>query len=361
MNFATMRRALVGPPAPCAPNHSARLAALVLLVPTALVAPEVSRACATCGCTLSADAATGYSALPGLRLNFEYDYVDQDQLRGGTGTASAAQVVNAPSNPALGGGEIEKQTINRYLTVGINYTPVPSWNFTVLVPYVMRTHTTYGQQSTPYTSSETAPDQISGARFSELGDLKLIGSYQGLLPTHNLGLQLGVKLPTGHYGTSVNFDSGPNVGTPLDASLQAGTGSTDVIVGAYYYQAVSQDFDAFINGQFQSAVAHKQDQPGNDFRPGNAWTVSLGLRYEAEPRWVPQLQVNLSHKSPDQGALADTTDTEGTVAYLSPGITLKVADHLHIFGFAQLPVYRRLDGYQLSPRWTATLGGSYAF
>ena len=81
MNFATMRRALVGPPAPCAPNHGARLAAIVLLVPTALVAPEVSRACATCGCTLSADAATGYSALPGLRLNFEYDYVDQDQLR----------------------------------------------------------------------------------------------------------------------------------------------------------------------------------------------------------------------------------------------------------------------------------------
>jgi len=47
MNFATMRRALGGPPAPCAPNHSARLAAIVLLVPTALVAPELSRACAT--------------------------------------------------------------------------------------------------------------------------------------------------------------------------------------------------------------------------------------------------------------------------------------------------------------------------
>jgi hypothetical protein len=338
-----------------------RAAAVVLLYGPAILASQASHACATCGCTLSADAATGYSALPGLRLNFEYDYINQDQLRSGTNTASPAQVVNSPSNPALGGGEIEKQTINRYLTLGLNYTPTPSWTFSMLVPYVMRSHTTYGQQSAPYTSSETAPDQVSGARLSELGDIKLIGSYQGLLPLHNLGVQLGVKLPTGHYGTSVNFDTGPNAGTPLDASLQAGSGSTDLIVGGYYYQTVSQNFDAFVNAQFESAVAHKQDQPGNDFRPGNSASMSFGLRYEAHPQWVPQLQVNLVHKSADQGALADTTDTAGTVAYMSPGITLRVTQHLHVFGFAQVPVYSRLDGYQLFPHWTATVGGSYAF
>ncbi len=334
---------------------------MVVLLAAAISAPQTCRACASCGCALSADAATGYSPLPGLRFSFEYDFINQDQLRTGTGKASAAQVVNVPSDPALGGGEIEKQTINRYLTLGMSYSPNPSWNFTVLVPYVMRTHTTFGQQSTPYTSAETTPDQISGARLSELGDVKLIGSYQGLLPTHNLGLQLGVKLPTGHYGTSVNFDTGPNAGTALDASLQAGTGSTDLILGAYYYRAVSQNFDAFISAQLQSAVAHKQNQPGNDFRPGNTATMSVGLRYEAHPQWVPQLQVNLLHKSADQGALADTLDTAGTVAYLSPGITVRVMDHLHLFGFAQLPVYSRLDGYQLFPRWTATVGGSYAF
>ena len=334
---------------------------MLLLIPAEILVPQTTQACASCGCTLSADAAMGYSALPGLRFNFQYDFIDQDQLRTGTGTATPAQVVNSPSNPALGGGEIEKQTINRYLTLGVNYTPDPSWNFTMLVPYVMRTHTTYGQQLAPYSSSQTTPDQISGARFSELGDIKLMGSYQGLLPTHNLGLQLGLKLPTGRYGTAVDFDSGPSAGTPLDASLQPGTGSTDLIVGAYYYQAVSQDFDAFINGQFQSAVAHKQDQPGNDFRPGNSSTMSVGVRYEAHSQWVPQLQVNVSRKSADQGALADTTNTAGTVAYLSPGITVRVMERLHLFAFAQVPVYSRLDGYQLAPRWTASIGGSYGF
>jgi hypothetical protein len=202
---------------------------------------------------------------------------------------------------------------------------------------------------------------VSGAHFSELGDIKLIGSWQGLLPTHNLGLQLGVKLPTGRYGTAIQFDSGPNAGSPLDASLQPGTGSTDVILGAYYYRAVSQDFDAFVNGQFQSAVTHKMDQPGNDFRPGNSETVSVGLRYEAHPQWVPQLQVNLVHKSPDQGALADLPDTAGTVAYLSPGVTVKAFGALQVYAFVQVPVYSNLDGYQVFPRWTGSIGGAYSF
>jgi hypothetical protein len=325
------------------------------------IAPAASWACATCGCSVNSDAAMGYSTATGWRINLEYTYIDQDQLRGGTGEASQAAVVNNPSNPALGGGEIEKQTINRYLTMGVSFRPNSSWNFNLLVPYVARDHTTYGNQLEPYTPSETTPDEISGAHVSNLGDIRLIGSYQGLLSGHNLGLQLGVKLPTGQYGTAVNFYDGPNVGTPLDTSLQAGTGSTDVIVGAYYFKAVSLNFQMFANAQFQSAVEHKLDQPGNDFRPGNTATMSLGLRYEADSRLIPQLQLNLTRKNADQGALADTTDTAGTVAYLSPGLTGQIFQRLHAYSVLQIPVYSNLNGYQLFPHWTATAGLSYAF
>jgi hypothetical protein len=174
-------------------------------------------------------------------------------------------------------------------------------------------------------------------------------------------LQLGVKLPTGRYGTDVKFNSGPLAGEPLDASLQPGTGSTDIIVGAYYYQPIGQNFDFFANAQFQSAVKSKQDQPGNDYRPGNSTTVSFGVRYEANPKLVPQLQMNLLHKSVDQGALADIYSTAGYVAYVSPGLTAKVAGNLDAYGFVQVPVYSDLVGYQLFPRYTFTVGASYAF
>jgi hypothetical protein len=333
----------------------------LVLAAAACSVSSMAHACATCGCALSADAATGYSSATGWRMTFETDFIDQSQLRGGTSTATPAQVVNNPSDPELCGGEVERQTINRYVTLGISYSPTSTWNFNLVVPWVSRSHTTYGIQEAPFEAADVAPEQISGASVSGLGDVKLITSFQGLLPTHNLGLQLGIKLPTGDYGTHVKFESGPWTGEPLDASLQAGTGSTDLIIGAYYYQAISQNFDAFINGQYQAAIAHAQDEPGNDFKPGNSANISFGLRYEADPRWIPQLQINLTHKSADEGALADSPDTEGTVAYVSPGITVQVSAPLHVYGFVQVPVYSKLDGYQVFPHWTASLGAAYAF
>jgi hypothetical protein len=320
-----------------------------LLVPViALVAavPRSALACATCGCTLSSDAAMGYAALPGWRLSVEYDYIDQDELRSGT-----RSVAGVPD-----GYELERGTLNEYATTGISYSPDPSWSISLFAPYVIRTHSTYGT----FDSTQPLP-AASSSSSSSLGDVRLIGAYQGLLPGNNLGIQLGIKFPTGRYGTAIDFDKGPAAGTALDASLQPGTGSTDVIVGAYYHQPISRDFDAFINGQFQSAVSHHLDQPGSDYRPGNAATVSFGLRYERDPRFIPQLQVNLVHKAPDQGALADVQSTAGTVAYVSPGFTARVFDSLHVFGFVQLPAYSNLYGFQLFPRYTASVGASYAF
>jgi hypothetical protein len=345
MNITILRRAY---PTSCRARGVSHFThvAFALLIPTAILAPQNSQACATCGCTLSADAAMGYSAIPGWRLSIEYDYIHQDQLRSGTQAVSGV--------PA--GYELEHDTLNRYVTAGISYSPSSAWNLLLFVPWVIRTHSTYGT----YDPTQPLPE-LSSSRSSSVGDLKLIGSYQGFLPTNNLGVQLGVKLPTGNYYPSVEFYSGPNAGTPLDASLQPGTGSTDVIIGAYYYRAISQDFDFFINGQFQSAIKQHLDQPGNDYRPGNSTTVSFGLRYESSPRWVPQLQVNLLHKSPDQGALADIQSTAGNVAYISPGFTVGLSAKLHAFAFMQFPVYSNLYGYQLFPRYTASAGATYAF
>ena len=348
-----------------------RALARVLALCCAASAPAGAFACATCGCALSSDAAMGYSASAGWRLSLQYDYIDQSQLRSGGSAVAPAQV--AAINDAGGDQEVEQRTINRYWTLGLGYSPNADWNFSLLVPYIDRSHTTYGAAADPLSSQD-----LSGATVSGIGDLKFIAAWQGLLATHALGLQLGVKLPTGDYGgpnasgTAVAghdptaFSTGPNARQPspgnlLDTSLQAGNGSTDLIVGAYYYQAVSQNFDAFASGQFQASVMHRLDQPGQDYRPGNQETLSVGLRYEKNPTWVPQLQLNLSHKSADQGALADTADTAGTVAYLSPGLSVALARGVVAYGFMQVPAYSHLQGYQLFPRWTASAGLGYSF
>jgi hypothetical protein len=295
---------------------------------------------------MNADAAMGYSAEPGWRVSVEYDYLHQDQLRNGRHAVSSVP----------DGSELERETLNRYLTLGFDYNPSADWNIDLRVPYVIRTHSTYGD----YDSTAPLPP-TSNSRSSSIGDIRLTGAYQGFLPLHNLGLQLGIKLPTGQYGTAVKFDSGPAAGTPLDASLQPGTGSTDILLGAYYYRPISENFDAFANVQFQSALTTKQRQLGNDFRPGNTTTLSFGLRYERNPKWVPQLQMNLTHKGVDQGALADIQNSAGYVAYVTPGLTAKAFGDLHVYGFVQLPVYSDLVGYQVFPRYTFSVGASYAF
>ncbi len=333
--------------------------------------PVSALACATCGCSLSTDAAMGYSTETGWRISLQYDFLNQNQLRIGSRSVSPAQL--AAINDAGGEQEVEHETINRYTTFGLSYSPSADWNLRLLVPYVDRGHSTYGEATSPIVS-----EQLSGSTVKGLGDIRFIVSFQGVLPDKNLGFQLGVKAPTGHYGGPAAdgsgvvgrhptaFSSGPisqnaSPGNLVDTSLQPGTGSTDVIAGAYFHRQVADDVDGFVNSQFQAAVAHRLDQPGQDFRPGNTTTLSFGVRYEARPSVVPQLQVNIFRKGRDQGALADNPDSAGTVAYLSPGVTLTLRDNLQAFGFVQIPVYSHLTGYQLAPRWTASAGLSYAF
>jgi hypothetical protein len=350
-------------------NHAVRKISSLAAILMGTAVSTSAFACATCGCSLSSDAAMGYMATSGFSMSLDYTYINQDQLRSGTGTATPAQVVNNPTT-----GELEHQTISRYITAGLSYRPSADWNYQLLVPYIERNHTSYTDTLTaPFNSSQLAASNISGSRSSSLGDIKIIVNWQGLLPTHNLGFQFGVKLPTGDYGgpnaagtgvvgrNPVYFGTGPSAGQLLDTSLQPGTGSTDLIVGGYYYQPVSQDFDAFVNAQFQGAVKENLDQAGADYRPGNLATVSFGTRYEANPKIVPQLQVNITRKSADGGALADTLDSAGTVVYLSPGIGASVMAGTVMYAFVQLPVYSKLDGYQLFPHWTGSIGVRRSF
>ncbi len=351
------------------------------LLAAALFTPLPALACATCGCTLSSQAATGYAAetgqtgSSGWTLGIEYSYIDQSQMRAGMSAISPAQAavltngVSGASAASPGPQEIEKRTINRYTNVALTYAANPEWNYTVILPYIDRSHGTWGNVS----GDRINAANVSDATASGLGDMQWIATWQGWLPTHNLGLQLGVKLPTGAYGNQnvdtgipvgrspTLFVSGPNAGAPLDASLQPGTGSTDLILGAFYEQPVSQNLDVFVQGRYQVAMFEQLNQPGANFRPGNLGVLSLGLRYEKHQDWTPQVQLNVSRKSHDMGALADATDTAGTVIYLSPGISVRVLRTLGVYTFIQVPVYSQLDGYQLFPRWTGTVGMSYGF
>ena len=130
--------------------------------------PLNSRACATCGCTLNADAALGFAVEPGWRLSFEYDYIDQDQLRSGTHAISTVP----------DGDELEHNTTNQYGTLGLDYNISADWSIDLRIPYVYRTHSTYGT----YDSTMPLPP-LSYALSQGLGDIRILGATREYCPT----------------------------------------------------------------------------------------------------------------------------------------------------------------------------------
>ena len=324
---------------------------------TLVATPITAYACASCGCTLSSDWENiGFTSSSGFKLDVRYDYLNQNQLRSGTGkiSSTAASQVTNNGDPQ----EVEKYTRNNYLTVGLDYSPNPNWGINLQVPYIDRKHSTLGTASDGITAGANGS---GGGEYesstSNIGDIKVIGRYQGFLPEHNFGLLFGLKLPTGsHTETGTSTDPANPGPVAIDRGLQPGTGTTDVILGAYYLNAINKDW-----GYFGQAIAQIALKSRDDYRPGNGLNLNLGLRYMGFDDITPQLQVNARVVARDSGANADTVSTGGTLVYLSPGVTVRVNKELKLYSFLQLPIHQDVNGVQLAPRWTASVGLNYAF
>jgi hypothetical protein len=304
-----------------------------------LLAPSVAQACGACGCTLNSDwASQGYAVQPGFRLDLRYDYFNQDQLRSGT------QSVDRGSYPIPNDQEIQQKTLNRNLTLTLDYSPNADWGLALVVPTYNRYHMTVA-------AGDTDP---SFSQASGLGDVRVLGRYQGFSDDHSFGVQFGVKLPTG--GTKQTFNAGAEVGQPLDAGLQLGTGTTDLLLGFYAFGSLTPDWGCFGQVLFQKPMAER-----NGFRPGDGVNASLGLRYTGFAEFTPQLQLNLRAEGRESGLIADTPNSGATLAYLSPGLTYSISHSLQIYAFGQVPVAQRVNGLQLEPRFSVSLGLHWSF
>lgn len=337
-----------------------RIAFVAAFALSPLIAMDNALACAACGDTLSKDwGAQGIKTTPGFTADLYYDYVNQNQQRYGSDAASSAKI----SELWLAGQEIEDYTVTRTTTAAFNYT-TDTWGVNAYLPFVQRTHGTFGDNGA---SASSSPDYSSYSSSSDnsIGDIRIIGRYSGLSADKTAGIIAGIKLPTG--STDANFNSGAAASTPLDPSLQIGTGSTDLILGGFLTGTI-EEYGWFAQGTVQHAVATKSFA-GDDYRPGDAYLLNTGIRHaKFGAKFTPMLQLNYIHRQPDTGAAATPPDaltggdaTGGTHVYLAPGALIRVDGGTSVYGFIQLPVYQYVNSLQLSPRYTVTLGISHSF
>jgi hypothetical protein len=328
------------------------------LLALSLCSSDIAQACASCGCTLN----SGFETLSTdnendiesrFRLDLRYDYIDQTQLRSGTGTisAAAASAIVNNGNPQ----EVEQYTLNNYLTLGVDYVADANWNVDAQLPFIFRSHSTLGTASNGTTAG------LGGGQYdsntSTPGDARITGVYYGLSARHELGLIVGAKLPTGsHTLTGTSTDPSVPGSVPIDRGLQPGTGTTDVIFGIYYIHPFDKNWDYYTQDQYQFAL-----DSVDEYRPGNSISLNAGIHYTGFASVTPALQVNYRYADTDSGLNSDNISTGGTLVYLSPGASAPLSAKVSVYGFVQIPVYQNLDGVQLAPTFTTSLGARYVF
>ena len=295
----------------------------------------------SCGCsTISSDweniqsPGASITFKPGLSLDLRYDYLDQNQLRHGTDSISAidASKLKNDGQPQ----EVEKDTQNNYVTLGVDYAIDRLWGINVQVPFIDRRHSTLGTNSDGITPG---PGGMSyDSRTDGIGDIRITGRYQGILRDctyGTLGVLGGIKLPTGSFtekGTSTDPTMPGDVS--IDRGLQPGSGTTDIILGAYYSNDITENWDYFAQALYQRALNFREH-----YRPGDSVLGNVGMRYAGFEYFSPLLQLNVKYANRDSGRNSDRYSTGGTFLYLSPGVSVPVIGrHLLLYGFVQVPI-----------------------
>lgn len=293
---------------------------------------------ASCGsafCTVNTNW-TSESAMvdAGTTFDLRHESIRLDQLRNGTEDISRGQIPRHHD---------EVRTTNQNLVATFSHNFASGWGVSVTAPVVDRDHLHLHNHHGEQLAEEW--------NFTRFGDVRVVGRYQlpvlgdPMRPAGG-GLLFGLKLPTG------KTDVANGTGSVAERSLQPGTGTTDMIIGAYYYQQLpAQDLSWFAQAQYQHALNQH-----DEFRPGAQLGLDVGIRKALGEKLGALLQLNMVVKRRDSGNEAEPEDSGSRQAFLSPGLSYAVAENVQIYGFYQQPIYQNVNGVQLVARRAFMVG-----
>ena len=331
----------------------------LLLLPLALAAGSARAHCGSAYCLVNTSWSTqGLWSAPGSRLDLRDEYIDQNTLRRGRGagdeedaaapTSPARRVAGettgaAPSPHHEAAPHTPLRTLNRVTSLSFEHSVDRRFGIAVIVPWVSRLHDAL------YVGAHGT--HVHTATFSRLGDARVLGRWQVTESDGvHLGLDAGAKLPTGATDAP-----GPH-GSTLERNLQAGTGTTDAILGVYANGRLGATGAWFAQATAQSALA-----PHGGYAPGNTLQLDAGLSQAFGTRTLGLLQLNARTSGRDRGVEAAPEDSGARSLSLSPGLDVNLAPTLQLYAFVEKPLWRRVNGEQLVAGWAAAAGVNWMF
>ena len=322
---------------PCIPHRpSPRILVAILATLTPAIATPAAASCGSAACLVNTQ--WQIHGIPteagGTLFQIQYDYIKQDQLYAGSHKTSVAP----PDADAL-----EQKTVSQTLIASLDYSFDARWGVTATLPVVKRTH---DHLADPF--DDPTPESWD---FTRLGDARVVGRYRFIAAdSYNVRAQFGLVLPTGpHDVTNAQ-------GVVAERSLQPGTGATSGVLGLYANYATHEGPIWFAQLQFQGAMA-----TADDFRPGNQLLLTGGVSWPVTDNLALLGQLNALWRARDSGTNAEPEESGGRSLFFSPGLSYTVSPQIQLYAFAQLPLYRYVNGTQLAVNWAAVGGVTFRF
>ena len=307
----------------------ASLATAVALGLLLALSSTTAMACA-CGCSVFD---VGFGGFPqeddhGGRVYYEWDHSNQTQNWIGSSRASSD-------------ANLDKNVRTDWHSIGFQYMINRDWGVSAKLPYVDRSFTTTDPMSMMPTTFQAR----------DIGDLEIMGMYTGFSKDMSTGVMFGVKLPTGAY-TVPGFDR----------DTQIGTGSTDLILGAFHRGLITGDnaWQYFAQARLLLPFAYRSAVNADTglselYKPGAQIDGSAGIVYNngynilGFDKITPILQLIASHRLRDTGEAADTLNSGFDRLMISPAIELtKVVDEankrvMKVYFDVEIPIYYRTN------------------
>jgi Putative MetA-pathway of phenol degradation len=302
--------------------------ALLLAACACLAAPDAAFACSICRCgdpTFNALGKDGFAA-QGFRAALDWERFDKDQ-----------------GDPAL---ESESQVENRF-TAFLSYGFSEKFTLIGRVPWSVRNLTGH--------SGDEPPEQVrsSGLSDPELGALVRLWAsrFSGSLGRRaSLSLSGGVKTALGQSDYQVG-------GARADEHAQPGTGATDAYGNLAFLYLFDKSSSLFVSAGYRRTGTNRYG-----YRYGSSALASAAYEHKLGGRLDAVAELDFRHAGQDRvdasGALDG--DTGGTLLYASPRLLLSLGHGLVARAAAQIPVARRLNGFQ-TERTVVNLGVTYVF
>jgi len=325
-----------------APLSNVRTTARLLLVAALFLislAPSLSWACA-CGCgVFEVGTASLFPQGSGGQVWLQYEYMDQYI------DWRATQPVSATQNN-------DKYIRTNFMEAGLQYMFNRSWGVMLEVPYWVRDYKGAYQGNN---------NDIHWFQNNAIGDIRIQGMYTGLSEDMSTGLLMGVKVPSGDWTYP-----------PYDRDTEIGTGSTDLLLGAYHLATFPTKLGTlpltFRDRPFSWYVQVNYNLPlweQDHYTPGREVDGAVGAYYDFGNlgplnELAPTLTFLASDRTRDTGTNANPANSGYTRFLVAPGGEIRLGA-IRAYADIEVPIFQNMRGYQLTAPFATKLILSYSF